>query len=62
MGELAGAKNPESQRIFSRLEDGEISPEEMLEGLDGEYKRLLEEYRQENGRLPWEQEDREDKT
>ena len=62
MGELAGAKNPEFKRLFSRLADGEISPEEMLEGLDGEYKRLLEEYRQENGRLPWEQEDREDKT
>lgn len=51
-GTETGAKNPVFTGLLKELESGEITPRELLQGLDGEYKELLNEYTA-GGSLPW---------
>lgn len=51
--ESTGVNNPVFSSLLSGLESGDITAGEMLEGLDKEYARLLEEYTAGGGKLPW---------
>ena len=52
-GGSAGVNNPVFSTLLGGLESGDVTAEELLEGLDAEYKRLIDEYTAGGGSLPW---------
>lgn len=61
-GEQVGVQNPVFSDLLGKLESGDVTPEDMLKQLDGEYMRLLEEYLARGNKLPWAVEDTEDNS
>lgn len=59
-GEPVGVNNQVFSGLLDGLESGETTPEEMLEQLDKEYTRLMEEYLSGGNKLPWAREDTEE--
>lgn len=60
-GGQTGVRNQVFSTLLEGLERGDVTPEEMLEQLDEEYSRLLNDYVSEGNGLPWVREDTEGK-